>query len=201
MWKRENHTVWCTYTLVSIGMLAALQVILSRFLAVPIGGFGRVALSPVASIMSGLWLGPLAGGLTGLIADLVGCVISGYSPNPLITCAAALWGVLPGLLCPAASWKRTRKILTLSLGVGLSALVCSAGLTTAGLVLLNGFSFYAIFPTRLAQLAIMLPLYCLLVSLLYFSPVTGMTKAALTAKGLRKAAKGTGRWGGPSSKW
>ena len=84
MHARENKTVWCTYTFVSVGMLAPVQIILSRFLAIQVGGFGRIALSPVATIVSGLWLGPVAGGLTGLIADLIGCLIQGYAVNPQI---------------------------------------------------------------------------------------------------------------------
>ena len=97
MRKRENHTIWCTYTFVSIGMLAAVQLLLSRFLSIPVGGFGRISLSPIATMMAGLWLGPLAGGLTGLIADILGCLIQGYTVNPIITLSAVMWGVIPVL--------------------------------------------------------------------------------------------------------
>ena len=182
MHARENKTVWCTYTFVSVGMLAAVQIILSRFLAIQVGGFGRIALSPVATIVSGLWLGPVAGGLTGLIADLIGCLIQGYAVNPLITLAAMMWGILPGLLCPPPERKKSMKILTLVLAVVLTAAVSSLGLTTAGLVLIGGYNFYSIIITRLTQYAVTVPLYCLLVNLLYFSPVTAMVRTALNTR-------------------
>ena len=43
----------------------------------------------------GLWLGPVAGGVCGLCADIIGCFMKGYAVNPFITVAAILWGVLP----------------------------------------------------------------------------------------------------------
>lgn len=188
MQKRDNHTVWCTYTFVSIGMLAALQLVLSRFLAINVGGFARVSLGPVATIMAGIWLGPAAGGLTGFIADILGCLIQGYSVNPLITLAAIMWGVIPGFLCPSMALKKKRKILGLCLSILTAAIVSSLGLTTAGLVLILGYNFYAIMPARLVQFACCLPVYCLLVCLLYFSPVTSMVRAALGARLSRRKA-------------
>ncbi len=186
MQKRENRTVWCTYTFVSIGMLTALQLILSRFLAINIGGFARVGLGPVATIMAGLWLGPVAGGLTGLIADLLGCLIQGYAVNPLITCAAIAWGVVPAFLCPPSSVQKSKKILRIILAILIASVVSSLVLTTSGLVLIMGYHFYAIMPTRLIQFAFMVPIYCLLVNLLYLSPVTTMVRNALRVRTLRR---------------
>ena len=42
MQKRNLRTVWCTFTFVSLGILVAIQIILTRLLAVNIGGFGRI---------------------------------------------------------------------------------------------------------------------------------------------------------------
>ncbi len=187
MQKRDNHTIWCTYTFVSIGMLTALQLLLSRFLAINIGGFARVGLGPVATIMAGIWLGPVAGGLTGLAADLLGCLIQGYAVNPLITLSAVLWGVIPGLLCPPAGFRKMRKILRLCVSIILAAVVCTLVLTTAGLVLIMGYHYYSIMPTRLVQFAFMVPIYCLLVSLLYMSPVTSMVRNALRVRLSRRS--------------
>ena len=43
-----------------------------------------------------------------------------------------------------------------------------------GLVIMLGYNFYAIMPGRLVQFAIMIPIYCVLTCLLYFSPLTAM---------------------------
>ena len=58
-------------------------------------------------------------------------------------------------------------------GIVISGVVGTLGFTTAGLVMI-GASFYGIMPGRLVQFAIMTPIYCVLTSLLYFSPLTSM---------------------------
>ena len=41
MSEKRLHTEWNTFTLVSLGALVAIQLILTRFLAINIGGYGR----------------------------------------------------------------------------------------------------------------------------------------------------------------
>lgn len=187
--REENRTVWCTYTLVCLGALVALSLILTRALSIPIGGFGRLALGPVATILAGLWFGPAGGALCGLSADLLGCLMQGYAPNPFITAAAVMWGVLPALLRPSASWKKPAKIVSLFAGILLTACVSSLLLTTTGLVVMYGYSLPAILPTRLTQFSFMAPAYGILVSILYFSPVTGMIRGAVSARSARRTAE------------
>ena len=139
-------------------------------------------------MMAGLWLGPLAGGLTGLIADILGCLIQGYTVNPIITLSAVMWGVIPALFNPEGG-KKGKKILMLSVSVVLTAIVCSLGLTTVGLVLINGYNLYSILLTRLTQFIVTVPVYCLLINLLYFSPVTSMVRQALRTRLRRSPQK------------
>ena len=112
----NRRTVWCTYTIVSLGALTAIYLILSRFLAVNIGGFGRIQLGVVARIMAGVWFGPFAGALCGLASDLLGCLIQGYAVNPLITLAAILWGVIPALFVPQNDDTKKTAVWKLCLG-------------------------------------------------------------------------------------
>lgn len=184
MQRNRYQTVWCTYTLVSLGALTAINLILSRFLAINIGGFGRIQLGSIARIMAGLWFGPLAGGLCGLVSDLLGCLIQGYAVNPLITLAAILWGVIPALffpegICSRNSVSRKSGILRLCAGTIIACLVCTLLITTAGLVLFNGLNLYTILPTRATQTILQVPVYCVLVSLLYYSPVTSQIRQIL----------------------
>ena len=190
MQRNRYRTVWCTYTLVSLGALTAINLILSRFLAINIGGFGRIQLGSIARIMAGLWFGPLAGGLCGLVSDLLGCLIQGYAVNPLITFAAILWGFIPALFFPEGICSRTpvsRKsgILRLCAGTLISCLVCTLCLTTTGLVLFNGLSLYTILPTRAVQTVLQVPVYSVLVCLLYYSPVTSQIRQILCTQNLR----------------
>ncbi len=184
MQRSRYQTVWCTYTLVCLGALTAIYLILSRFLAINIGGFGRIQLGAVARIMAGLWFGPLAGGLVGLVSDLLGCLIQGYAVNPIITLGAILWGVIPALFFPGgvlSSSGVTKKsgIIRLCAGTIITCLVCTLFVTTAGLVLFNGMNLYAILPTRAIQFCLQTPVYCVLVCLLYYSPVTAQIRSAL----------------------
>lgn len=201
--RNRYRTVWCTYTLVSVSALTAIYLILSRFLAINIGGFGRIQLGVVARMMAGIWFGPFAGALCGLASDLLGCLIQGYAVNPLITFAAILWGVIPALFVPnppsgssapssgqaehapsvrgvpgSASFRK-KTILMLCAGTILTCVVCTLIVTTAALVLFNGYSLYAILPTRLTQLLLQTPVYCVLVCLLYFSPITAQVNQSL----------------------
>ena len=191
---KRYRTVWCTYTLVSLSALTAIYLILSRFLAINIGGFGRIQLGVVARIMAGIWFGPVAGAMCGLASDLLGCLIQGYAVNPLITLAAILWGVIPALFLPQqdGEWDRMGKkgvILRLCAGTITACVVCTLFVTTAGLVWINGYNLYTILPTRLTQLFLQTPVYCVLVCLLYYSPVTSQVNRTLKMH-LRRGVSG-----------
>ena len=158
--------------LVYMALFTALNIIFTRVLAFDLGPY-RIAFGPVSTIMAGLWLGPLCGGLCGFMSDVLGCFILGYPPNPLITVAAVLWGVFPGLarkMLPGLDRKKKTAVITAS--IALSGLIGSIGFTTAGLVLLLGYNFYVIFPGRVVQTVIMTIMYSLVCSVLYFSPLT-----------------------------
>ena len=64
--------------------------------------------------------------------------------------------------------------------------ISSLCLTTAGLVIMLGYNFYAIMPGRLVQFAIMTPIYCVLTCLLYFSPLTSMVAGHSSSAVLEK---------------
>jgi len=162
------------YSICMLGVLVAVNVILARYLAIDVG-FARFTLGSIAPIMAGLWFGPVAGGLTGGLADLLGCFLQGYAPNPIILVASVLWGVIPALIVHASDGRR-RKAVMICVSVVVCALVCTVCLTTAGLVLILGYSLPAILPTRLLQVTVMIPAYSVIANLLYFSPVTKVVR-------------------------
>ena len=67
-----------TFFLVSVALMAALGIVLTRVLRVDLG-FARFSLGQMASIMAGLWLGPVGGALSGGIADVAGSFLQGYA--------------------------------------------------------------------------------------------------------------------------
>ncbi len=186
MQKNSYKTYWNVKTLVFMALLVAMQLVLSRVLVIDLGPY-RITVGSVCTVLAGLWLGPVAGGVCGLCADIIGCFIKGYAVNPLITVAAILWGVLPALMKPMFIHKeKTGKTVGICISVVLTGILSSLVCTTAGLVLILGYNFYAIMPGRLVQFAIMIPIYCVLTCLLYFSPVTSMVVGSVTPAVLSK---------------
>lgn len=171
--QKNKKTTWDTRTVVFVGLLAALHIVLTRVLVIELGSY-RISIGSVCTILAGLWLGPVAGGTSGLISDLLGCLIKGYAVNPFITVAAMLWGVIPGLTRRFLAGGRVKKTAVICISVVISAVMSTLVFTTAGLVLMLGYNFYAIMPGRIAQCAIMTPIYCILAVTMYFSPITSM---------------------------
>lgn len=81
-------------------LLAAMSLILGKFLQIPtpFSTLVRISFENLPVVLAGLLLGPIAGAMTGAVADLVGCLLYGYAINPLITLGAAAVGLMAGLI-------------------------------------------------------------------------------------------------------
>ncbi len=172
------------------GLLAAISILLTRFLGVtlPISGALALRLSfgPLPIMMAGLALGPLAGGAVGAVADLVGYFLNpmGGAYFPGFTISSALTGVIPGLLrgrLPAQpSWVQ---VLLLVLA---TEAVVSLLMNTYFLVLITGLSWPVLLPPRLAARVVIVPIYTLVLwrsLVLLRSWVLGTAPATADAKG------------------
>lgn len=165
---------WSVKTLVFMALLVALNLILTRIISLDLGPF-RVTIGPVCTIMAGLWLGPVAGATCGFCADIVGALIKGYAINPFITMAAMTWGIIPALMKGLYGNKsKSIKIVILTVSIALSSISATLFLNTIGLVLINGYSLMAILPGRILQLVFNIPMYTIITSILYYSPLTHM---------------------------
>ena len=184
--QKNKKMTWDTRTLVFLGLLVAMHIVLVRLVVIDLGSY-RITIGSVCTILAGLWFGPVAGGVSGLISDVLGCILKGYAINPLITVAAILWGVIPALMRPLMTGSKVKKTGMLWLSVVVTSILATLVFTTAGLVPLLGYNFYAIMPGRIVQWAIMTPIYCVLTSVLYYSPLTNMVLNATTRKEGRAA--------------
>ena len=184
--QKNKKMTWDTRTLVFLGLLVAMHIVLVRLVVIDLGSY-RITIGSVCTILAGLWFGPVAGGVSGLISDVLGCILKGYAINPLITVAAILWGVIPALMRPLMTGSKVKKTGMLWLSVVVTSILATLVFTTAGLVLLLGYNFYAIMTGRIVQWAIMTPIYCVLTSVLYYSPLTNMVLNATTRKEGRAA--------------
>lgn len=84
-------------TLVCCALLAALSVVFARLIIPMPNAFTRFSVEAVPIFLAGALFGPLAGGLVGFTADLVGCLFSGYGYNPIFCIPPILYGVCAGL--------------------------------------------------------------------------------------------------------
>lgn len=183
--QKNKKSAWDTRTLVFLGLLVALHIVLVRLVVIDLGAY-RITVGSVCTILAGLWFGPVAGGMSGLIADLLGCVLKGYAVNPLITLAAVLWGVIPALMRPWISGGKVRKTAVMCVAIAVTSILSTLVFTTAGLVLI-GNNFYAIIPGRVIQWALMTPIYCVLTCALYYSPLTNVVLSATVGRSGRAA--------------
>lgn len=87
-----------TKTLAYCALLAALSVVLARLIIPMPNASARFSIEAVPIFLSGALFGPLAGGMVGFSADLVGCLFSGYGYNPIFCIPPILYGVFGGLL-------------------------------------------------------------------------------------------------------
>ena len=82
--------------MLTAAIFAAISIVCGKFLAISVGDTLRFSLENLPIILSGILFGPTVGAFTGLVADIVGCILRGYAINPILTLASVLIGFLAG---------------------------------------------------------------------------------------------------------
>ena len=100
--KAARHSM-TTRTLAGCALLAAMSVVLARFVIPMPAVDQRFSLEAVPIFIAGMLFGPISGALVGFSADLVGCLFSGYGYNPLFCVPPILYGLSAGLFRPSRS--------------------------------------------------------------------------------------------------
>ena len=83
--------------LCQLAMLIAISIVAGKYLAIGVGTVLRFSLENLPVIFAGIAFGPIAGAIVGVAADLIGCVLVGYTINPILTIGAAVIGATSGL--------------------------------------------------------------------------------------------------------
>jgi len=159
--KAPTASTTATRHLVYAALLTALSIVATRLLSlrIPIGGVEsvRIGFGPLPVLLSGIWLGPLWGGLVGLAADLVGFALQPVGAYlPQITLVSVLRGLLPALIIRL--YKRT-DLAGLSLAIAIPQILLS--LVIMPLILLQAFGVPVIVnvPMRALTQLIAIPIY------------------------------------------
>ncbi len=170
--RQKNH--WSTKTIAMMGLLVALQIVASKFLSIKISDTLRLSIADSFLILAGIWLGPVAGLIVGILADLLGCVISGMGILPLMTVPPAAVGLLAGLA--GQMFRKSNNIFVYG------GIIACISMLTSVLYRSWAFSHYygAPFMTyaipRFGQACVLTVLNTIVVYKLYHSPVTGMVR-------------------------
>ena len=96
--KNNTKRSMTTKTLAYSALLAALSVVLARWVIPMPAADTRFSIEAVPIFLAGMLFGPLPGALVGFTADFVGCLFSGYGYNPLFCVPPILYGLFAGLL-------------------------------------------------------------------------------------------------------
>ena len=172
-------------TVVFAGVLVAMDLVLARVLAINIGSTLRITVSATPIYLAGFWFGPIVGGICGGVADLLGCLIQGYAPNPLIMVTSVLAGVLPGVFKHYVFHNKmnTWKIAVV---IAIHGLIGSLGFTTVGLHVYYGTPWAVLYSTRVIQTIALTAANTILVSILHQSVLTTMVTRTFLAQDVKK---------------
>lgn len=168
-----------TKTLVQASILVAISIVLTRVGSIMILPTLRLGFGETPLMMSGFLFGPIIGGLSGLVADLVGFVINPQGPyHPGFTLSSIMWGVIAGLFTKYfRSGKETKEIFTplrITITVAVAMVVISLGLNTLWLSKLYGKGFIAMIPGRILTFLVSTPIQSYIITTLmkYIRPIT-----------------------------
>jgi ECF transporter S component (folate family) len=152
-----------TRVLVYMALFISMEVVLTRLFAIQTSivriGFGFI---PIA--FAGIMFGPVIGGVTAMIADIIGMIImpkGAYFPG--FTFSALLTGAIYGFFLYGKP-KTIFRVFTATLVI---SLLVDLGLNTIWLTMLTGNAAVAILPARLIARAILLPLQTIMVYILW----------------------------------
>ncbi len=84
--------------MITATLFAAISIVCGKFLAISIGDTIRLSLENLTIILSGIIFGPVVGAFTGLVADVIGCILRGYAINPILTAASVFIGFSAGAI-------------------------------------------------------------------------------------------------------
>lgn len=131
MFKSSANELKNVRCLTTCGILVAVYIILDMF-SLKIGESIKINFDFIATASIGMLFGPIPAMLAAVAGDLVGCIISGQSPLPLLSLLEILKGLLYGVMLYKKSGTKL-VILSIAARVIDSAVICLV-LNTAALM-------------------------------------------------------------------
>jgi len=144
--KKQRVLLGSLKILLAAALLAAVSIICGKYLKIPVGDVMRFSFENLPILLAGMAFGPVAGAVTGVVADLVGCLMVGYEINPIVTLGAACIGLTGGLLY----WLCKKLPLPLRTGISVfgAHLIGSVVIKTFGLSQFYAMPFFVLMGWR-----------------------------------------------------
>ncbi|HZJ76228.1 MAG TPA: folate family ECF transporter S component [Oscillospiraceae bacterium] len=141
-----------TRALVLAAIFAAMNIILTRAGVIMLfGGLVRLSFGKIPLILSGLFLGPLAGAFAGLVGDVLGVIINSHGApmiHPGFTLSSVLTGAVPGIIVVLSRKNRSSLFNVITSNIVVLILV-NLLLDTLWLSQMYGNPYAVVFKTRL----------------------------------------------------
>lgn len=145
-----------TKTLVTMGVLIALQIIFSRFLSINAWNL-RIGFGFVPIVVAAIMFGAVKAGIVAGVSDVIGAFLFSFGFTPLLTITAVLVGVVFGLFL-----HKKQTVLNIVISVLIVQIICSLLINSYFLYILffsnAGSSLTAFILTRVGQTAILIPI-------------------------------------------
>ena len=114
-----------TKTLVTMALMSAISIVLSRFCVIYFTQSLRLSFGNIPILITGLLFGPIAGAVVGAGTDILGSVISGLGWYPPLTLTPVIMGVAAGLFRGFVLKRRTYlRILPVTLTANTLGTIC-----------------------------------------------------------------------------
>ena len=140
-----------TRTVVSMGLLLAIEIVLSRFLSINAWNI-KIGFNFVPIAVAAMLFGPLAGGIVAAMGDFLGALLFPIGPYfPGFTLTAFLTGSVLGLFL-----KKKTTPLRIGAAVVINQLVLSLFLNTYWISVLYTSPFWPLLVTRIIQCVVLL---------------------------------------------
>lgn len=136
--------------IVAMALFIALSIVFGKFLAFNLTSSIRISFENLPIIIAGVAFGPVAGAVVASVADLIGCILVGYTINPMITMGAVTIGLLAGLFGKINCNRFLKSILV----VVPAHIVGSIIIKTIGLYVYFKLPFWLTFASRAGVYAI-----------------------------------------------
>lgn len=142
-------------SLAKAGALAALSIVLSRYFGFFITPTMKFSFGTLPLMISGMMLGPVVGGLTGIVSDLIGVMINaGGTPHLGFTFGAMLTGAMPGLISLYCKKKKINLKIEVLLIIIFVYAISHALLTPVWLSQLTGNPYTVLILSRMPKVII-----------------------------------------------